>query len=305
MIGVVTVTYHPDMDVLAHQLSTLPQETYKVIVDNASPVSSVKDLRNLVADQPDVLLLTNAENTGLAAALNQGVHALHRKLPDIKLVLLLDQDTQPDQGSIQTLIEAYCSLEEQGSCVGAIGPQLRDDDTGLMHGFHQMTRWRWRRTFPAPQDTSPVPITNLNGSGTLMNIQLFQQLGGLDESFFIDHVDTEWSFHLLASGYRLWGIPQAVFSHRMGERGIRFWFFGWRVWPSRTSIRNCYLFRNTLLLMKRPYVPWVWKIWAAVKLMLTAVVHGIFDANRRMQIKSMWKGISQGIQFDGGRGNRQ
>jgi len=98
-----------------------------------------------------------------------------------------------------------------------VGPLLIDIKTGLSHGFHQATSWRWQRAYPKAGSSEPVSCTNLNGSGTLMRIELFELLGGLEESLFIDHIDTEWSFRVLAHGYTLWGIPGAILQHRMGD----------------------------------------------------------------------------------------
>ena len=163
-----------------------------------------------------------------------------------------------------------------------------------------MTRWRWTRVYPtAPQE--PVSVTNLNGSGTLMPLPIYLQLGGLDHGLFIDHVDTEWSFRLLSAGYTLWGVPAAAFRHRMGERGLRWWLFGWRVWPARSAPRHRYLFRNTLWLMRRPYVPRTWKFWAGIKLLVTFTVHAVFDPQRGAQMRCMGQGLREGLGPPGGR----
>lgn len=301
MLGIVTVTYHPNIGILREQLASLPDNACKVIVDNGSPQSILQSLRNMAVNRKDVFVLSNMKNMGLAAAVNRGVQALCERAPGVNFVLLLDQDSEPQPGSVQILMEAHQSLVRRGRRVGAVGPQLKDAETGLVHGFHQMTSWRWRRTFPSTGKKDPLEIANINGSGTLMSVSVFKELGGLDEAFFIDHVDTEWAFRLLSADYSLWGVPQAVFVHRMGRRSVRFWLFGWRLWPVRPPERHRYLFRNTLWLMKRPYAPRVWKIWAGLKLFLTIMVYGIFDVDRRAQLRAMAQGVMQGMKTHGGR----
>lgn len=291
----VTVTYHPDLDILNRQLASLPQSAVKIVVDNGSGEHSQAKLRDMLAQLQHAWFLPQSHNLGLPAAINLGVRmaaTLSGSAPTH--VLLLDQDSEPQPGSIQRLCAALTALEQAGQRPGAVGPRLVDDSTGLDHGFHGMTRWRWRRLYPRPGDR-PVSIANLNGSGTLMRLEVFEQLGGLDASLFIDHVDTEWSFRLLAAGYSLWGVPDAVFLHRMGERGLRFWLMGWRVWPARSALRHQYLFRNALWLMHRPYVPATWKYWAAIKLLLTAFVHGLFDPQRSAQLAAMIRGVRLGL----------
>lgn len=294
-LAVLCVSFEPDIDVLRRQFAALPLGSARLVVDNGSTPVVVRALRELIDATPQARLLCNAENRGLAAAINQGVAELRRTAAQCTHVLLLDQDSEPEADCIERLLQAWALLDDGRMRVGAIGPQLLDADTGISHGFHQMTCWRWRRTYPAAADATPVALANLNGSGTLMRIDLFTTLGGLDEALFIDHVDTEWSFRLLAAGYALCGVPQARMVHRMGQRGLRWWLLRWRVWPARAPARHRLLFRNTVWLMHRPYVPAVWKCWAAVKLALIALLHGLFDPARSAQLSAMWQGAREGL----------
>jgi rhamnosyltransferase len=294
-LACVIVTYHPDLDVVAHELKALPAAAAVVLIDNASGPETTAALKELAAMRHRARLVANDSNKGLAAAINQGVDEVQNTWPEIRFVLLLDQDSEPLAGSIQSLLNAYVMLAAAGHPVGCVGPALVDVCTGMQHGFHQCTAWRWRRVYPQAGTDRPVPCANLNGSGTLVSVALFQKLGGLEDTLFIDHVDTEWSFRVLAAGYGLWGVQDAVFKHRMGQRGIRIWSFGWRVWPSRSPERHYFLFRNAIILMRRNYVPRVWKIWAILKLLLTIGVHGLFDARRVEQLRCMIRGLKDGI----------
>ncbi|MGH8378503.1 MAG: glycosyltransferase family 2 protein, partial [Gammaproteobacteria bacterium] len=93
------------------------------------------------------------------------------------------------------------------------------------------------------------------------------------------------------------GIPNAIFAHRMGQDSMRFWWFGWRVWPLRSPRRHYFLFRNAVILMRRDYVLKVWKVWAAIKLLLTFWVTLAIGPHRREQISSMLRGIRGGLEF--------
>lgn len=281
------------------QVDALPKDTLLVIIDNASSEAEFADIERIAAAHPQVLLLRNDENIGLAAAVNKAVDYLAEADSAREFILLLDQDSEPQAGSVKQLLTAFLRLERAGVRVGCVGPRLLDTRTGLQHGFHCIRGWRWSRRFPAEDELEPVECANLNGSGTLMRTALFQELKGLDASLFIDHVDTEWAFRVSAHGYRLFGIPQAAFRHSMGEDSLRFWFFGWRIWPRRSPMRHYYLFRNAVILMKRDYVPAVWKVWARLKLFVTLLLHGIFDPQREQQIRHMVKGIRNGRRSSG------
>ena len=293
-LATITVTWHPDLAILERQLHSLPEESLKVIVDNASPPQCRSRIRELSERIPRTVILPLEENVGLAAAINRGATLAAESDPPVRFLLLLDQDSIPQANSIAMLYAAFSTLEHNGLKPGAVGPLLRDPDTELTHGFHTMTRWRWRRLYPKPSDP-PMPVANLNGSGTFMRLDHFLAMGGLDENLFIDHVDTEFSFRVLAAGQTLWGVPAASFEHRMGERSLRFWFFGTRLWPWRTPRRHRFLFRNAVRLMQRDYVPSVWKGWAMVKLLLTFGVHALFDPQRKEQVSEMLAGVREGL----------
>lgn len=293
-VATVTVTYNPDLTLLDTQLRQLPADALRVVVDNASAPALREALRAL-CDAHGVVFIGNADNLGLATGLNIGARKALELAPDLVYLLLLDQDTEPGPSGVETLVNAYETLLEQGHPPGCAGPRMVDAHTGLQHGFHCMTRWRWLRRFPPATQTAPVRLANLNGSGTLIPVHIYRQLGGLDDALFIDHVDTEWSFRVLAAGYALYGIPNVAFVHRMGEASVRFWLFGWRVWPSRSPRRHYFLFRNAVILMRRGYVPSVWKAWAVIKLLVTFAVHALSDPQRKAQVQAMLRGLRDGL----------
>jgi rhamnosyltransferase len=291
-LACVTVTYHPDIEVLRRQLMGLPQAALKVVVDNASADVERTQLRVLAEQIPDCLLIELDRNLGLAEGINVGAR-LAATRQNGGQILFLDQDSEPEPGSIERLVVAHERLLHDGVKVGCVGPRLVDVDTGLDHGFHVPARVTWRRQYLS--SGSPIRVANINGSGTLVSAHLFERLGGLRSDFFIDHVDTEWAFRVQAAGYEVYGVPSATFLHRMGVRGRAFWFFGWRVWPHRSPARHYFLFRNSILLMRSPLPPLRWKAWAPLKLLVTVIVHGIFDPERREQLKQMLRGVSAGL----------
>ena len=292
-IATITVTYNPDIEILREQLGQLPEQCLKVLVDNASAPELLAAVRGLAAGRDDVLLVENPGNVGLATALNQGArHAQDAERGCVYLVLL-DQDTEPGPGGIEALFDGYRQLARSHPRLACVGPRLVDVQTGLDHGFHQIARWGWVRRFM--QDGPPVCVANLNGSGTLMSVDTFNRFGGLRDEFFIDHVDTEWAFRVQAAGYQLFGLPGVAFRHRMGEAGIRFWLLGWRVWHQRSPARHFFLFRNTVRLLRTPHVPWVWKVWAPLKLAAALLVHLVFDRQRRAQATQMFRGLRAGF----------
>ncbi len=291
----VTVTYNPVIAPLRAQFEALPRESLKLVVDNASQPKVLREIESLVAMTPGARLLRNDKNLGLAAAFNRGVREARAVDLAARFVLLLDQDSEPASDSVETLLAGFESLQANGVNVGCVGPTLLDVATGLTHGFHRCTRWRWHRIHPPLDAIAPVECASLNGSGTLVPIDLFLELGGLEEALFIDHVDTEWAFRVQTHGYRLFGIPKAVFQHRMGDTSRRMWIFGWRVWPVRSPQRHYFLYRNAIILMRRKYVPQVWKVWAMLKLGMTTCVLLMTGPRRYEQLRCITIGFRDAV----------
>jgi rhamnosyltransferase len=294
-LATITITFNPNIEDLLSQLYILPESSIKVIVDNASTIQHWDEIQLLSHQFRNIYLIRSKVNLGLATAINRGAEFISNLVDSPEFILLLDQDSIPQHKSIEKLLMAFKNLQKNGHPVGCVGPLLTDLTTGLTHGFHQSSKFRWTRVYPTQESITPIKCSSLNGSGTLMSLELFQKLGGLDEQFFIDHVDTEWSFRIISNGYQLWGIPNSIFGHSMGETSKRFWLFGWRVWPVRSPQRHYYLYKNAIILMQRPYIPKVWKIWAIMKLALTTTIVVLIDSSRIQQIKNMWKGIRTGL----------
>lgn len=291
----VTVTYQPDLAILRRQMEMLPTECKRVVVDNASDAILLEPTRQLL-DEFGVELLRNPRNLGLAAAQNQGAETALRLFPETSFLLFLDQDTEAEASAVVALLEGYLSASGHEGA-GAAGPRMVDEATGMHHGFHVMRGVRWLRVYPDASQTEPVYCANLNGSGTLVPVDVWCGSGGMDESLFIDHVDTDWAFRMRARGYRLYGIPRSQFIHRMGESSMRVWLFGWHVWPTRSPMRHFFLFRNTVRLLRRDYVPFLWKCWAVAKLTLTLLVTVLNDSRRWQQLRQMMLGVLAGMAF--------
>src|SRR5436853_244951 len=71
-IGAIVVTYHPDESVLENISALLGQVELLIIVDNAATAAS-RELLGRIHPRRETEIIFNAENRGIATALNQGV----------------------------------------------------------------------------------------------------------------------------------------------------------------------------------------------------------------------------------------
>ena len=126
-------------------------------------------------------------------------------------------------------------------------------------------------------------------------------VGNMDESLFIDHVDTEWCFRARAKGFRLFGVCGAVMTHALGNRRSRVWFLRWRTVSHHSPFRYYYIFRNSVRLQRRAYMPLQWKIADFFRCLRSVVFFGVFADERLACLRMMGRGLRDGLKDVGGR----
>jgi len=285
----VVVTYHPDVALLTAQLEALrAQAGCVVVVDNATPGSSV---RELCAAYPNVELLSLTENLGLAAALNAGITRARGRL-GITHVLLMDQDSVPGPGMVAAL-KAALDRRSQHARVAAVGTRFHDPREGVDAPFVRI-RFPVNRQLHCHGDCDDVACDFLITSGSLIPIEVLDQVGGMDEGLFIDNVDLEWCFRAVSNGYVLFGACGAQMLHHHGAarhrvpgvpRGV----------VVHTPRRLFYMMRNRVLLYRRAYTPWRWVAQDVPRLVVKFLLFGLLIAPRRKNVRCMLAGLRAGI----------
>jgi rhamnosyltransferase len=119
--------------------------------------------------------------------------------------------------------------------------------------------------------------------------------------YFIDHIDTEWSFRARKAGYRLIGVPAARLEHRLGDSVRRVWFFGWRQVMAHSPLRDYYMFRNTLLMLRDTPMGMWWRLHFLWRLLQFGVYFLGFAHGRWLRCRRMVLGLWHGIRGAGGR----
>jgi rhamnosyltransferase len=251
----IVVTYRPENARLAQVLSALRGSVNAIVlVDNASAELDEARLREAY---PSLIVKRLESNKGIAAAQNEGI-ALARHMK-CRYVLFLDQDSLPQPGMVPALCRTLEALQAAGQQVACVGPRVRLPGSPTLSGFHRLG-WLGLRSQPCPDDNVAVECDFLLSSGSLVPLEVIDRVGGMEEALFIDQVDTEWCLRARSMGYRVFGACGAILEHRLGEAYYRIWFGRWRHLPRHKPFRYYYIFRNSLLLLGRHYVPskWVW-----------------------------------------------
>lgn len=288
----VIVTYFPDEAILKQLLDALlPQVAGVQIVDNGSPKDRLEWV--LAARQPKLSVAFMGDNRGLGAAHNCGIAAARQQ--GATHVLLMDQDSVPAPDMVERLHEAWHDLSARGLRICAVGPCFIESRTGKPSYFVRMTGLLRTRKFCPLGYSGPLAADVLISSGSLIPMSVLDTVGPMDESLFIGHVDTEWYLRARAAGYRAYGICGAIMEHALGDQATTLAIGGGRMIPLYKPTRYYYIFRNTLLLWRKPYTPVAWMINDVVWL---AKLFGYFTLMRAprlrhagMMVRGLWDGL--------------
>jgi rhamnosyltransferase len=285
----VVVTYHPDR-IIAEQLAALRGQVARVfVVDNGSADERLAHVENHAGPVPlEVVRL--GRNCGLGAAHNVGIRRAREA--GASHVLLLDQDSVPGEDMVHRMLAAERLLLSQGKRVGAVGPAFHDPRLARTWPFFRLSRLGV--TGHRCSDDRHVPCTFLITSGTLIRVEVLDDVGLLNEDFFLEHVDTDWCLRAWFSGYALYGICGARMLHHLGDASTR-------VPVTRQLVqiyppyRLYYTFRNSMLLWRERHAPLAWKLNELKRLALRLVFFPIFVAPRLQRLRFMLLGLWHGL----------
>ncbi|MFL0376183.1 glycosyltransferase family 2 protein [Paenibacillus amylolyticus] len=218
------------LDCLASVYASQTSYKYEVIViDNASHDGSVEAIREVY---PDVQLIANQNNTGFAVANNQGMEVAKGRY-----VLLLNSDTVIQPDTLHTMI--YCM--DRHPEMGASGCKVILPDGSLdkacKRGFPTPSASFYyafgiSRLFPdrpkfnqyqmghlSPDDEYPVDC--LVGAFMLVRRETIDQVGGLDETFFMYGEDIDWCYRIKEAGWGIFYYPRTYIVHYKGGSARR------------------------------------------------------------------------------------
>jgi len=289
----IVVCHNPKLTSLVGTLDALQGQVECIaVVDNASDNASALALKIQGLKRSDITLLTQTENYGLGAAHNVGI--AYAKQLGYQYCLLLDQDSLPQAGMVQKLLHAS-NKKQQSALLSAVGVRYLNAHTGSDSFFLRFGKLKFQRHYCAECDLDGcVEADFLISSGCLVSLDAIDAIGDMDESLFIDHVDTEWFLRAKAKGFRAYGVCDAVMKHGLGEQTHRLNFGRPRNVPQHKPFRYYYMFRNSIALYRRGYASGWWKWNDLQRLCQITVMFGLVKAPRWQNLRMMCRGIIDG-----------
>jgi len=282
------ISYNPSPEIFGKLLESLDGQCDVLVVDNGSSV----DVQKILGERGAFIAL--GENLGIAQAQNIGLEYL-RQSGKYKYVLFLDHDSRLSADFIKKMLSIYEEIKKVHR-IAVLGPVLFDSREKFYYSFHRIDGLFYKKVDPVSLTGDYYESSSVNSSGSFCSLDVFDAVGLLDNELFIDHVETEWCFRAISKGFSVYNTNKVELEHRMGDDVLVLNFF-WRsvFMPYRSPGRHEYLFRNSVLLIKRGYIPLVWKVFCVVKLLITFAIFGLFSKERGKQMKSMVRGLSDGL----------
>lgn len=297
-VTAVVITYHPEPPRTIALLEALtPQVGAIVVVDNGSPAETLNVLRTAV-DRLGATLVGLGANRGIAAAQNVGIAWAREHTA--RFVLLADQDSLPAPDMVRRLLVATQDASRPRAGVmrppAAVGPVTVDERNAGAPLLFSDHRWGPRRAAVPEGEGALAEVTFLIASGSLIAMAALDTVGPMNEGWFIDHIDLEWGLRARAAGYALYGVTGARLEHALGDRTQRI--------PGRSRdvhihspVRNYYMARNTVLLVRSGLLPPAWRWGYRAWITKYAVFYVLAVPPRLRRARVLARGF-----FDGFRG---
>lgn len=284
----VIVSYQPDLLLLEKLLVRLaPQVDAVVVVDNGSQLNRKPDSALQLAHASEIILL--GDNLGIAHAQNVGIKWARDK--EAIHVLLMDQDSIPDEDMVSKLLAALAVLQKAGRNVACVGPSYVDSRHASISPFVRMEGLKFRR-IPCEDRAQLISVDFLIASGCLIPVSVLDIVGNMRAELFIDYVDIEWGLRAREHGYQSFGVCATNMLHNLGDQPIN--FFGRKI-PNHSPLRGYYRYRNAVFLMKQSFVSNSWRFADTKRLVLRYVFFTLFSGARFEHFKMMNLGLWHGL----------
>jgi N-acetylglucosaminyl-diphospho-decaprenol L-rhamnosyltransferase len=191
-------------------LTTQTQAPAEVIVVDAGSTDASAE----VARTHDARVV-EVENRGLGFLYNRGADAT-----EASLVLFLNNDVALDPGCIEQLASA---LDAEPARFAADPRQLDWEGERTIHAHTTLSPGRLVREYlpglhldPVSPADGIVETVSAHGAAMLVRRDFFNELGGFDETFFMEWEDLDLCWRAWLHGWPSVYVPAAVLRHRVG-----------------------------------------------------------------------------------------
>ncbi len=189
------------------------------VVDNNSTDGSQEAVKN---GFPDVKLIENSTNTGFAHANNQALSVMQGRF-----AVLLNSDAVLQEGAIKSLLNFMNNTPN----AGIAGVQLINEDGSRQNSIDNfpsleteifnksILRLIFPNKYPGKGRIyhNPIEVDSVIGACMMVRKEAMDEVGSLDEDYFIFLEETDWCFRMHKKGWKVYHVPDTRVFHLSGH----------------------------------------------------------------------------------------
>jgi len=239
----------------------------RIFVEDNASTDNVEQIKKAF---PHVNLNINHTNIGFGAAVNQAI-----KRGNSPYIVLINPDSQVESGLFDIAVDYIKDAPD----IGILGPRILDKD-GAVQGSARsfptpLTALFGRqsffsRLFPHNRITranllahksdgkTPMKVDWVSGACMLIRRVSIEQVGLLDEQFFMYWEDADWCRRMREAGWQVVYFPQATVFHYVGKSS------------SKLMVRSIFEFHKSVYLLFNKYYS------GYLKLLKPLILFGLF-----------------------------
>ena len=255
-------------------------DTEIIVVDNASSDGSLEMLK---AEFKDVKLIVNTQNLGFSKANNQGIAQAKGQY-----ILLLNPDTLVYKNTFEECLK----FSTQTNNCGGIGVQMLDINNQFLKEskrsfpspFSALCRFSFlNKLFPnsilfnryylghlSKDENHQVEV--LAGAFIWLKKSIAEEVGGLDETYFMYGEDIDFSYSIQQAGYNNYYLGTISITHYKGESTDRY------------SFKYIEHFYDAMKIFSKKHYPKTYPLYH-LGIQLIMILHSTYQFFRRLFVK--------------------
>lgn len=230
-------------------LSKLRYENHMIIVVDNGSVIPLQDQLN--EQYLNIRIVRSSENVGFAAGCNVGINAVIEQ--GCEFVWLLNNDTIVDRDALSYLIEK--AKEERSS--GIVGSTILEKGNESI--VNHVGGWVYPylglcvhlgkgEQYELVQKKRKIRPKYITGCSMLARVEMIQELGLMDEGYFLYWEDADWCLRAKKRGWNIAMAYESIVYHK-GSSGL----------GATSPLKGYYLARNSLRFVFKFY-PWLFPL---------------------------------------------
>jgi GT2 family glycosyltransferase len=268
-------------DYVAHEI---------ILLDNQSTDGSVSAVQD---KYPDVQINVLSENRGYAGNNNVGIQAAVDQ--GAEWVFVLNEDTVFSPDCLSKLIEVGNADET----IGILGPMVyHHDEPNVIQSAGGELGKNWlgmhlgMNEVDHGQFSEPRPVEWITGCAILVRREVIEQVGMIDERFFMYSEEKEWCMRAGKAGWKLVHVPEAKVWHKGVQRD-------YQPKPSFTY----YSTRNHFIMLSKhraPVYAWISAVFQTARTLTSWSIKPKWR-HKKEHRDAMWRGVMDYLHQRSGR----